>query len=487
MGEISQNNQKLSVLEKCAYGVGDMACNLFWGISSIALTFYTEYFGITTAAAGTLMLVVSMLDIAFDVVIGAVADRKKTKYGRFRPWILYGVVPFCVFGFFAFYTPEFNNVGKVFYASVTFLLFRLIYSVVNVPYGALMGVISADPQERTDVSAYRNVLAQCGCLLSYGAVLTFVHKIEAAFPDLSNTQAFSTATFIYAIAAFALLMFCFFCTRERVDPVKEENNNLSDDIKDLFANKPWICLTIAGIAMLFFVFVHNGLCTYYAKYCVANAQQSGDEVVFVVNGTFLGMQLAWEDLSSLLLASGTIITIIGTVAIQPIVRIFGKKKTWITCFILASVFSVCFLFLDRDNIGLIIILNGLFTLCIGPTGYIMWSMYADVADNAEAETGRRATGLIYSSATMAQKLGNTLANAVPAYALTFIGFVANQMNTIESIENLRSVFSLVPLIGASIGIAALIFYTIDEDKIKENSKKLAEMKANTESSDVVAQ
>ena len=166
MGIIDQNNHKLSVLEKCAYGVGDMACNLFWGISCIALTFYTEYFGITAAAAGTLILVVSMLDIAFDVVIGAVADRKKTKYGRFRPWILYGVVPFCVLGFFAFYTPEFNNVGKVFYASVTFLLFRLMYSVVNVPYGALMGVISADPQERTDVSAYRNVLAQCGCLLS---------------------------------------------------------------------------------------------------------------------------------------------------------------------------------------------------------------------------------------------------------------------------------------------------------------------------------
>lgn len=481
MALIDENNHKLSVLEKCAYGVGDMACNLFWGISCIALTFYTEYFGITAAAAGTLILVVSMIDIAFDVVIGAVADRKKTKYGRFRPWILYGVVPFCVLGFFAFYTPEFNNVGKVIYASVTFLLFRLMYSVVNVPYGALMGVISADPQERTDVSAYRNVLAQCGCLLSYGAVLSFVNKIEEAFPDLSNAQAFSTATFVYAIAAFALLMFCFFCTRERVEPVKEENNNLSDDLKDLFANKPWICLTIAGIAMLFFVFVHNGLCTYYAKYCVAEAKEIDGVLKFVVNGTFLGMQLDWEDLSSLLLASGSIITIIGTIAVQPVVRIFGKKNTWIACFILASLFSICFLFLDRDNIGLIIVLNCLFTLCIGPTGYIMWSMYADVADNAEVETGRRATGLIYSSATMAQKLGNTLANAVPAYALAFIGFVANKMNTFEAIANLKDVFSLVPLVGAAIGIGALFFYTIDEKKIAENAKKLADMKASSES------
>ena len=133
-----ENNQKLSLVEKLSYGAGDLACNLFWGLICMATAFYTDYFGIAPAVVGTMVLVVSCIDIAFDVIIGAIADRHNTRWGRFRPWILFGVVPFCVIGFFTFYTPEFNETGKAIYAYATFLLCRLMYSVVNVPYGALM-------------------------------------------------------------------------------------------------------------------------------------------------------------------------------------------------------------------------------------------------------------------------------------------------------------------------------------------------------------
>lgn len=474
-------NNKLSFLEKVSYGMGDLACNLFWGLICMATAFYTDYFGITAAAVGTMVLVVSCIDIAFDVIIGAIADRHKSKWGRFRPWILFGVVPFCVIGFFTFYTPEINETGKLVYAYVTFLLCRLMYSVVNVPYGALMGVISADPQERTDVSAYRNILAQVGCLCSYGFVFTIVRFIQDHM-GFDGKGSFAMTAFIYAIAAFIMLMCTFLFTRERVEPVKEEKSNLSDDVKDLCNNKPWIALSIAGIAMLFFVFVHNGLIPYYAKYCLADFSidpETGKEV-FAVSGTLFGMELNWELVSTLLLSSGSIFTILGTMMIQVVVKKFGKKPTWIACFVLASILSLCFMLLDKTSIGTIIILNIIFTLSIGPSGYIMWSMYADVADNAEVETGRRATGLIYSSATMAQKLGQALANSIPAYALAAIGFAANTQMSEATLGSLKTYFSVLPLVGSAIGIIALCFYNIDEKKIQENSAKLAAMKANKE-------
>ncbi len=469
-------NGKLSILEKCSYGAGDLACNLFWGLICMATVFYTDYFGIAAAAVGTMVLVVSCIDIAFDVIIGAIADRHNSRWGRFRPWILFGVVPFCVIGFLTFYTPELNDTGKLIYAYVTFLLCRLMYSVVNVPYGALMGVISPDPQERTDVSAFRNVGAQIGCLCSYGFVFVIVRYIQDNM-QVDGKTAFSYTAALYAVAAFIMLMCTFLFTRERVEPVKEEKSNLSDDVKDLMHNKPWITLSIAGIAMLFFVFVHNGLIPYYAKYCVADYSIVDGKEVFSVSGTLFGINLTWELVSTLLLASGSIFTIIGTLLIQIVVKKFGKKNTWLGCFTLASILSLAFLFLDKSNIGTIILLNIVFTLAIGPSGYIMWSMYADVADNSEVETGRRATGLIYSSATMAQKLGQALANSIPAYALAAIGFVANTELSAETISSLKTYFAVLPLIGSVIGIGALLFYTIDEKKIQENSRILEEMKA----------
>lgn len=477
-----ENNQKLSFLEKCAYGAGDMACNLFWGLIVLSSVFYTDYFGIAPAAAATMMLIVRCIDITFDVFIGAIADRKKTQYGRFRPWILYGVVPFCVIGFFTFFTPDFSEGLKIVYAYVTYLLFMLMYSIVNVPYGALMGVISEDPKERTVVSAYRNIGAQIGCLVVYGTLFTSVRAIQDSY-QMAPQKAFSWVVGVYAIVVLVSLLCTFFFTKERVEPVKQEKNNLSDDIKDLLNNRPWIALTVAGIMMLVFIFVHNGLTAYYAKYYVAHmvADPSQPEGVrFIVDGNFLGFKLNWEVLSTILLSISSFVTIIGTLLIRPVVAKFGKKPTWIACFVLASIASVLFCFIPKESLGTIIILQTLFTLFIGPAGFIMWSMYADVADDAEVKTGRRATGLIFSSATMAQKLGNTLANTLPLFALGAIGFVANDVNMTEDTKDaILMIFAWFPLVGSFIAIIALCFYNINEKKIADNSAKLAELKNET--------
>ncbi|MDR0680255.1 MAG: MFS transporter [Dysgonamonadaceae bacterium] len=467
--------QKIPFLEKFAYGLGDMACNLFWAlIGTFAAIFYTDYFGITAVQAATMLLVIRCIDICFDVVIGAMADRMKTKYGRFRPWILYGAVPFCIIGFITFYTPEFTGWTKLLYAYITYGAFMLMYSVVNVPYGALMGVMSAHPDERTGISAYRNVLAQAGCFVVYGSTLTFVEYFSKTY---SPQTAFSIVVGIYAVIAFISLLFCFFQTKERVEPVHEEKNKLSDDIKDLGRNNPWIFLTLAGIAMLFFTVIHSSLTTYYAKYYVANMSIIDNRQVFSIEGTFFGKHISWETFSSLLLSLGAIITIIGTILVKPVVSKYGKKKVWIGCFILASFASVSFAFIPKTSLEMIVLMQILFTICIGPTGFIMWSMYADVADDSEVKTGRRATGLIYSSATMAQKLGNTISGSLGLYALGAIGFVANDVNMPEDIRNsIAQIFAWVPLIASVLGIIALIFYKLDNKTIEENAKTLEEMK-----------
>lgn len=480
MGVNNQNNQEVSVLEKCAYGAGDLACNLFWGISCVAAMFYTDYFGISAAAAGTMMMIVSYIDLIFDIFIGAAADRSNSKWGKFRPWILYGFVPFVVIGFFTFYSPDFAETTKIVYSYITFLLFRILYSVVNVPYGALLGVISDNPKVRDEVSAYRNVGAQLGNLVSYSMVFKFAGMCKESF-GVSASTGFSYVVFVYAVVAAILLFACFYFTRERVSPVKEENNNLMQDMKDIITNKQWICLAIAGIALILYTSCHNTMVAYYAKYYIAQMvanPESAEGVDFVISGKFLGFELDWEMFYLLITGMGTVLTILGTMVIQPVVNKYGKKETWIACFAISSVITLALAFISKENLSLIIILNWLFSLIIGPTGYIMWSMYADVADDAEVATGRRATGLIYSSATISQKFGFANANSLPLFALAAIGFVANDINmTVETQETLKNIFALVPLVGSALGIGALLFYSIDEKKIQENSRKLAEMKA----------
>ena len=471
---MENKTQKLSFWEKCAYGLGDTGCNFFWALIAITGLFYTDYFGITASAVGTMMLLVRLLDVGFDVLIGVYADRTKTKYGRFRPWILYGAAPFAVCAFFTYFTPNLADPAKLVYAYITFTLFMFMYSVVNVPYGALLGVISPNPDERTKASAYRMIFAHLGGFFVYGFTLPVVEQLSKTYtPQIS----FSIVAFVYAVAGFILLMICFSFTKERVEPVKEEKNKLSEDFGDLIKNRPWILLTIAGIMLLFFQFVRSGMIPFYAKYYVATFV---GENQFEITGKVLGFNISWEVFTAVLITSGSLLAILGTIIIKPIVSKYGKKNTWIACFILSSIFSAAFYFVPKDALFTIMLLQVLFTLTIGPTGFIMWSMYADVADDSEVKTGRRATGLIYSSATMAQKLGAATSQAIPLLMLGAIGFIANQSMAPETQHSLVKIFAFLPIIASIIAVIALFFYDLDEKLIQENSAKLAAMKAEKE-------
>lgn len=450
--------QKLSVWEKRAYGAGDMGSNLFWGLIPFTAIFYTDYFGISAIATGAMILLARIPAAFLAIPIGIFADRTKTKYGHFRPWILYGALPLALFAFLAHLTPGFTDTEKLVYAYTTYFLFLLMYLVVNVPYEAFLGVISADPNERTNLSAYKMIFAQLGLLL----VGVFV--LPAA-----EQSSFSNGVLYAAILGFILLIVCFFFTRERVKPVKEENNKLSEDLRDLIKNKPCIMLFIAGFMLTCFYMIHDLMIPYYAKYYVVNQLE--------ISGQVFGFDVSWQRFTIVLIVIDALITIAAIMIVKTwLVSRFEKKNIWIACFVFASIFSALFYFIPGDNLSMVMLFQALFTLSIGSAGFLMFSMYADVVDNSEVNTERRATGLIYSSATMSHNLGAAFALGIPLLLLGVAGYEANQNMDEDMQQQLRLIFALLPILFAIIAIIALKFYNLDDDTIKKNAETLSEVK-----------
>jgi len=463
---------KISVVEKAAYGLGDMASNLFYQtFTMFLLYFYTDVFGISAAAAGTMFLVVRMLDTFYDPLVGLMADRTKSKYGKFRPWILYTVVPFGVIGFLTFLTPDIATSAKLVYAYVTYTAMMFIYSTINVPYGALMAVMTNNSLERTSLSAFRSISAFVGGLIVQGFTLKLVNYfglLTANVDGSANEQfGFSAAMGIYSALAVLMFLTTFFLCKERVHAVSDEKSSLKTDVKDLFSNVPWLILTLVGVMTCLYVAIRNGSIIYYFKYYVNSA---GTAELF-------GFQIGADTLVSTFMVVGTACSIIGTVLLRPMAAWVGKKNVYIGSMAIGTVLSVAYYFLDKDQISMMFLFQALCNLAIGPAMAMMWSMYADTADYSEWKTGRRATGLIYSSANFAQKFGWSIGGAIAGYLLAYYGFVANAPVTTETENGVKVLFAIMPAFWSVIAVIALFFYQLDEQKVIDINKELAELKA----------
>ncbi len=462
---------KISVVEKAAYGLGDMASNLFYQtFTMFLLYFYTDVFGISAAAAGTMFLVVRMLDTFYDPLVGLMADRTKSKYGKFRPWILYTVVPFGVIGLLTFITPDIATSAKLIYAYITYTAMMFIYSTINVPYGALMAVMTNNSLERTSLSAFRSISAFVGGLIVQGFTLKLVNYfglLKANIDGSANEQfGFSAAMGIYSILAIIMFLTTFFLCKERVQPVSEEKSSLKNDLKDLFSNLPWLILTLVGIMTCLYVAIRNGSIIYYFKYYVNNA---GTADLF-------GFKIGAETLVSTFMVVGTACSILGTILLKPMAAWIGKKRVYIGSMTIGTILSVGYYFLDKDQISMMFLFQALCNLAIGPAMAMMWSMYADTADYSEWKTGRRATGLIYSSANFAQKFGWSIGGAIAGYLLAYFGFVANAPVTTETENGVKILFAIMPAFWSVIAVIALLFYKLDEQKVIEINQELAELK-----------
>ncbi|MWB95981.1 MFS transporter [Flavobacterium sp. GA093] len=448
-------HDKISLKEKIGYGLGDAASSMFWKIFSMYLLFfYTDVFGLAPAVVGTMFLITRIWDSCFDPIVGIIADRTKSKWGKFRPYLLWVAVPFAVIGVLTFYTPDFDEKGKIIYAYVTYSLMMMIYSLINVPYASLLGVMSSDRKERTTLSSYRMVFAFGGSLLA----LWLIEPLVNYFGGSLNSKTGWLATIaVFGVITTIFFWGCFLWTKERVKPIENEKNDLKEDLKDLLKNKPWWILLGAGIGTLVFNSIRDGAAVYYFKYYVSSTVNFD----FSLFGTDFHMAP-----TSIYLVLGQAANIIGVIAATPIANRIGKKKTFFGAMALAAILSVIFYFFGKEDVFLIMTFQVLISICAGCIFPLIWSMYADSADYSEWKQGRRATGLVFSASSMSQKFGWTIGGAGAGWLLGYYGFQANVEQTATTQNGIQLMLSILPAIAAAISVAFIAFYPLSEEKLQ---------------------
>lgn len=432
--------------EKLGYGLGDTASNFFFQTFNIFLLYYyTDIFGLSAAAVGTMFLITKIVDAVSDPVMGLIADRTNSRWGKFRPYLLWAAIPYGFLGYAMFANPDLPDSGKLVYAYATYTLMMLAYTAINVPYSALMGVISPSSVERTKVASYRFI-----CAFSAAWIIgTFVTPLKNILGGGDEALGFQLTMVIFAVLSVALFWICFATTRERVHPVQKKTN-IRLDVRALLQNGPWIALFIAAIFTLMNVAVRNGTLLYYFKYYVGD---DGRRIFLIFDKTAVFMSLG-------------LITMIGGIALtKTLCDYFEKRSLLITLTILNAVTMAVFYVTPPDQYWLMVAINCIGTLVIGPTPALVWAMYADCADYGEWKSGRRITALTFSSLQFAQKLGLAVGAGLAGVILGLFGFVANEVQTATSLAGIRFMFSVMPALLALAGAAAIFFYRIDSKTI----------------------
>mgnify|MGYP003257548280 FL=1 len=451
------NTGKVTLREKIGYGLGDAASSMFWKLFGMYLMFfYTDIFGMEAKVVGTMFLITRIWDSVFDPIVGIIADRTESKWGKFRPFILFLAIPFAVIGVFTFFTPEFGTTGKIIYAYVTYSLMMMVYSGINVPYASLLGVMSPDPKVRNVLSTFRMTFAYIGSfvtLLLFMPLVNFFSDNSKAIED--QQYGWLMAVVVIAVVCVLLFFFCFAFTKERVKPIQEKQASLKVDVKDLFRNKPWWILLGAGVSALIFNSIRDGATIYYFKYYI-------DEDSF---GSIDLFRIPFV-LSGLYLALGQAANIIGVILAAPVSNRIGKRYTYMGAMIIAAILSIAFYWLGKDNLVMIFVLQVLISICAGSIFPLLWSMYADCADYSELKTGNRATGLIFSSSSMSQKLGWAIGTALTGWLLAFFGFQANQVQSAETINGIKMFLSFLPAVGTILSVIFIYFYPLTEKKLE---------------------
>ena len=460
----------IKLKEKIGYGFGDMASSMFWKLfGSYLMIFYTDVFGLPAAVVGTLFLVTRVWDSAFDPIVGVVADRTHSRWGKFRPYLLFLAIPFSVIGVLTFVTPPFGDNGKLIYAYVTYSLMMMVYSAINVPYASLLGVMSDNPKERNTLSTYRMAFAYIGSFIALLLFMPMVNFWSGHSKEIAaQQQGWTLAVVVIAVMCALLFIGCFAFTRERVKALHEKQAPLKEDLKDLWKNRPWWILLGAGVAALVFNSIRDGATVYYFKYFIV------EEDFQTIS--FFGVSFV---LSGLYLSVGQIANIAGVILAAPVSNRIGKKQTYMGSMAIATVLSILFFWFDKDNLALIFTFQILISICAGCIFPLLWSMYADCTDYSELKTGNRATGLIFSSSSMSQKFGWAIGSALTGWLLSYFGFVANEVQQAEAIQGIKMFMSFLPAAGTLLSIVFISMYPLSEKKMLEISAALKSRRAET--------
>jgi len=451
---------KLSFLEKLGYSVGDTASNLFFQTFILFLTyFYTDVFGISAGAVATIFLVGRIWDAVNDPLMGMIADRTNTRFGKFRPYLLYGALPFGILGFLMFITPNLSPTGKAVYAFITYNLMMMAYTVINVPYSALMGVITPNPDERTVVSSYRFVAAFAGLFIVQFSVLRLVRAFGGGNEQLGWQWAMT------ALAALAVVLFwvTFATTKERVTPPPGQKTPLLQDLSDLLRNRPWLLIGSATVFQLIFIVIRSSSIMYYFKYFVQNQQ------VTLLGRTY---DLSFETLASTFMLSGTLVTVVGALVASKLSKMLGKPNCYYGGLGLAAICSALFYVLSPRDLALMFVLQLIASFAWGPVSVLQWAMYTDTADYSEWKTGRRATGLIMAASLFALKLGIALGGALMAWLLDFHGFKPNVEQTTAGLLGIKLLMSIYPAVAGAMGCVLMLFYPLNNKMLVQIAQDL---------------
>jgi GPH family glycoside/pentoside/hexuronide:cation symporter len=442
-------NYKLSVVEKIGYGFGDLASNLFWQMFAIFMAkFYTDVFLLGAATMGTMMLVTRMADAVFDPMIGTIADRTETRWGHFRPYLIWMAVPMASTAVLAFSAPSFGGTARTVYAYVTLMLMMFAYSAINIPYSALLGVLTPDSKERTSVTSYRFVMALIPVFIIVNTALPLVRYFGGSD---TSPYGWQMTMLIYSVLAVVLYFATFAMTRERVQPPPKQETSLATDLKDLVRNRPWVVLCGVGIAALTYGNIRNTVTIYYFDYVVPNG-----------SGYF-----------GPVMTTGAIAFILGVMATSPLAKRFGKRNFYLASMSVTALLTIGFYFVPPANIKLVWAANTIINFCAAPTAPLVWAMYADTADYSEWKWGRRATGLVFSAASFAQKFGWAIGGAGAGWLLAYFGYLPNVAQSPRTIHGIVLMMSMIPAIAAVAAVAALWFYEIDEATVQQMSVDLA--------------
>jgi GPH family glycoside/pentoside/hexuronide:cation symporter len=452
--------QKLSFGEKAGYAVGDTASNIYFQtFQYFILFYYTDVVGLAPGATATMFLVSRIWDAVNDPMMGTLADRTRTRWGKYRPYLLWLAVPFGVVGALCFTSFGFTtDTAKLVYAYLTYNLFMMAYTAINVPYAALMGVITSNPVDRTVLASFRFVGVFAGAFIIQGATLPLVKYFGQGDP----AKGWQWAMTLLSAVAIVLFLITFATTRERVTPPPGQKGDLKRDLADLFGSRPWLLIGGATIVQLFFIMVRNSVNVHYFKYYV------GDHPLEIAGYSLR----SYEELSTAFMLSGTVFTILGAVATSWFVKRLDKGKAYAVCLAVSAAAATLTYFLRPQDVALAFLLNFVMQFAWGPVSVLQWSMYTDCADDLESRTHRRATALVMAASLFALKLGVALGGWFSGLALEASGYVADQQQTEGALTAIRLLMSVYPAAVGILGSVLMAFYPLTNRKMVEIEQEL---------------
>lgn len=450
--------------EKIGYGFGDMASSMFWKVFSYYLPFfYSNIFGLSLKDAGIILLVTRIWDAVSDPMMGIIADRTHTRWGKYRPYLLWIAPLFSICGILLFTTPDFAYAGKLVWAYVTYIMMMTVYTAINVPYGAMLGVMTEDSREKTVFSSFRMFFAYGGSFLA----LFLWEPLTRALGGYDSTQGWLWAMVVIAAACFVLFLCCFALTRERLHTVSTVS--VGSDLRSLLKNGPWWLLIGAALCFNLFCTVRGATVAYYF------ADIIGSDARLTLG--------SWSILfyAGLFLSVGEVSNMIGVAMCVPLAGRFGKKTTFIAVNVGLCVLSILFFFIPMSAVGfwLMLLMQVLISLLTGVMSPLVWSMYADVSDYAEQRFKTASTGLIFSSSSMAQKFGGAIGGSATLWLLAAVGYITNRemldagaVQPESALMCLRYLMSFIPAVVSVIAITVVSFYPLTTKRMEEINSEL---------------